>query len=221
MYCTQCSVWAPKENQNDCKSAQIHRRTLTFLLLPLFLFFFISHPSESNVVVEFGGQTCYIGGSPSIGSIHQWAGPASGKIYISYQIQTPTDITSRSNFQMVTPAAGGKDDKTPSTCWNCGQPPNERTISNVIFNRGAVKKGYFSVRLTVRVAPSYSQLLVNFLVCVQKYRFFGPKTLFSALFSGSKFSHLLTVRAEGANAPPLTDILTVKYPCFFDDSPST
>ena len=116
MYCTQTqfSVRAPKENQNKIKSAPIHRSPL-LLIFPLFLFFLSFHPSESNVGVEFGGQTCYIGGSPSIGSIHQWAGPASGKIYISYQIQTPTDLTSRSNFQMVTPAAGGKDDKTPST----------------------------------------------------------------------------------------------------------
>ena len=141
-----------------------------FTEVPYFFFFsrfspFLSfHPSESNVGVEFGGQTCYIGGSPSIGSIHQWAGLASGKIYISYQIQTPTDLTSRSNFQMVTPAAGGKDDKTPSTYWNCGKPPNDRTIVNAIFNSGVVKKGNFSVRLTVRarwIGPSEQKMPKN------------------------------------------------------------
>ena len=46
---------------------------------------------------------------------------------------------------------------------------------------------------------------------------FGPKILFLALFSESNFSHLLTVRAEGAD-PPLTVNLTVKCP-FFDDFP--
>ena len=35
---------------------------------------------------------------------------------------------------------------------------------------------------------------------------------------GPKFSHLLTVRAEGAD-PPLTVSLTVKRPFFFDDRP--
>ena len=36
--------------------------------------------------------------------------------------------------------------------------------------------------------------------------------------NGSTFSHLRTVRAEGADppAPPLTVNLTVKYPCFYD-----
>ena len=39
-----------------------------------------------------------------------------------------------------------------------------------------------------------------FSVCVQKTDvFFSPKALFSALFSGSKVSHLPTVRAEGAD----------------------
>ena len=115
MYFMQRSVSAPKETQNNCKSAQIPRSPL-FFFFSRFSSFLSFHPSGSNVGVEFVGQTCYIGGSPSIGSIHQWAGLASGKIYISYQIQTPTNITSKSNFQMVTPAAGGKDDKTPSTC---------------------------------------------------------------------------------------------------------
>ena len=37
---------------------------------------------------------------------------------------------------------------------------------------------------------------------------------------GPKFSHLLTVRAEGADpSPPLTVSLTVKRHCFFYDSP--
>ena len=35
---------------------------------------------------------------------------------------------------------------------------------------------------------------------------------------GPKFSHLLTVRAEGAD-PPFTVSLTVKRPCFFYDFP--
>ena len=37
--------------------------------------------------------------------------------------------------------------------------------------------------------------------------------------NGSKFSHLLTVRAEWADPPSFTISLTVKYPSFFDDSP--
>ena len=107
MYFTQCTVWAPKENQNNCKYARPNSQESSLFFFSRFSSFLSFHPSKSNVGVEFGGQTCYIGGSPSIGSIHQWAGPDSGKIYISYQIQTPTDITSRFNFQMVTPAAGG------------------------------------------------------------------------------------------------------------------
>ena len=35
---------------------------------------------------------------------------------------------------------------------------------------------------------------------------------------GPQFSHLLTVRAEGANPPPLTVSLTVKRPFFYDSS---
>ena len=33
--------------------------------------------------------------------------------------------------------------------------------------------------------------------------FIDPKTLLQALFSGSNLSHLITVRAEGADPPPL------------------
>ena len=36
---------------------------------------------------------------------------------------------------------------------------------------------------------------------------------------GPTVSHLLTVRAEGADPPPLTVSLTVKRPGFFDDRP--
>ena len=37
---------------------------------------------------------------------------------------------------------------------------------------------------------------------MRKTEVFGPKTLFSALLSGSKFSHLLMVRADGDWPPP-------------------
>ena len=67
--------------------------------------------------------------------------------------------------------------------------------------------------LTPPLAVSFSWIFW----CVQKTDFFYQKTLFYALISGSKFSHLLTVRAEGAD-PPLTVNLTVKCP-FFDDFP--
>ena len=38
--------------------------------------------------------------------------------------------------------------------------------------------------------------------------------LVEALFSGSKFSHLLLVRTKGADLPPLTVSLTAKRPFF-------
>ena len=44
--------------------------------------------------------------------------------------------------------------------------------------------------------PPYSPLLVICFGVCKKTDVFGPKTLFQALF-GSKFSHFLTVRAEG------------------------
>ena len=39
-------------------------------------------------------------------------------------------------------------------------------------------------------------------MCAKKQVCFVPKTLFEAPFIGSKFSHLLTVRAEVAAPPP-------------------
>ena len=89
-------------------------------------------------------------------------------------------------------------------------PPNSRCI------RGVVKKHeYFMVRLTVRVdIPPYDQLAAICLVFTKKQVFFGPKSLFLALFSRPKSSHLLGVRAEGIDPPPSphTVSLTVKYP---------
>ena len=38
---------------------------------------------------------------------------------------------------------------------------------------------------------------------------------------GPNFAHLLTVRAEWTDPPPLTVSLTVKIPCFFYDSPKS
>ena len=55
------------------------------------------------------------------------------------------------------------------------------------------------VRLTERVDPPpplQSAFRKFFLGCVKKQVIFGLKTLFQALFSGSKFSHLLTIRAD-------------------------
>ena len=52
--------------------------------------------------------------------------------------------------------------------------------------------------------------------------FFGPKALFQALFSGSKFSHLLTVTTEGAEplAPAPYGQPDRKISVFLDDWPS-
>ena len=81
------------------------------------------------------------------------------------------------------------------------------SLEIVLSLREVVKKDYFSVRLTLRVEllprhSSYGQLFVNFFGASKKHVFFGPNSLFQPLFSGSKFSHLLTVRAEGAELPP-------------------
>ena len=71
---------------------------------------------------------------------------------------------------------------------------NYKTVKSLIISkptqliwkqlRGVVKNRYFTVRLTVRVDPPLrSAFWWFFLVCA--------KTLFWALFCGSKFSHLL------------------------------
>ena len=56
---------------------------------------------------------------------------------------------------------------------------------------------------------------MNFVWGVKKTGIFWSKTLFLALFSGSKFSHLLTARAEGPETP-ITVSLTTRYLLFFD-----
>ena len=79
------------------------------------------------------------------------------------------------------------------------------------------KNGLFTVRLTVRVDPPLPPLTVRVLWFFQnKFTYFD---LFYHFIMGKirpKFSHLLTVRAEGADPPlpPLTVSLNVKRPFF-------
>ena len=62
--------------------------------------------------------------------------------------------------------------------------------------------------LTVSIDPTPLTVSCEFFWCVQKKAFLGPKTMVQALLSGSKCSHLLTVRAEGADRK-------IKYLFFF------